>query len=263
LLILNKLITFLQRITSFRKPNIMKTIILIFSLAVGNILQSGGHSKIENDFFDTSSGKLKISFIGHASLVLEIKGKIIHIDPWGELADYSLLPKADLILLTHHHPDHLDTNAISKLMKNGTQIILTRAAFNIVNKGTVMNNGDKRTIGGITIEAVPAYNVTVGRDKFHPKGRDNGYILTIGGKRIYIAGDTENIDEMADFKNIDIAFLPMNQPYTMLPEQIVDAISKIKPKIFYPYHYGDSDIGKLKRLLSKNTQVEVRIRALK
>ena len=241
----------------------MKTIILIFSFVTGIILKPGGYAKIESDFFKTSSGKLKISFVGHASLIFEIKETVIHIDPWGELADYSSLPKADLILLTHHHPDHLDTNAISKLIKNNTQIILTQAAFNIIRKGTVMNNGDKKTIEGIGIEAIPAYNVTAGRDKFHPKGRDNGYILTIGGKRIYIAGDTENIDEMADLKNIDIAFLPMNQPYTMLPEQIVDAVGKIKPKILYPYHYGDSDAGKLKRILSKNTQVEVRIRALK
>jgi L-ascorbate metabolism protein UlaG (beta-lactamase superfamily) len=149
------------------------------------------------------------------------------------------------------------------LSKESTQIILTSASFEIFKKGTVMKNGDKKAIDEIEIEAVPAYNTTEGREKFHPKGRDNGYILTIGKKRIYIAGDTENIPDMSLLKNIDIAFLPMNQPYTMLPEQVADAANRIKPKILYPYHYGERDVSKLKTLLAKNHNIEVRIRAPK
>lgn len=227
------------------------------------VLESAGQTKFGSDVFKTSAGKLTITFIGHGTLMFELKGKIIHVDPWTDLTDYTKMPKADIILITHHHQDHLDANAITVLSKEGTQIILTGAAFDVLKKGSVMKNGDKKVIDGIEIEAVPAYNTTEGRDKYHPKGRDNGYILTIGKKRIYIAGDTENIPEMAAIKNIDIAFLPMNQPYTMLPEQVADAANKIKPKILYPYHYGDTNVSKLKTLLKKNRNIEVRVRALK
>ena len=220
-------------------------------------------NKFETDVIKTADGNLTITFIGHASLMLELKGKIIQVDPCSNLADYSKLPKADMILLTHHHPDHLDTDAIAQITKQGTQFILTKSVYDVLQKGIVMQNGDKKNVSGFEIEAVTAYNTTKGRDQFHPKGRDNGYILTIGKKRIYIAGDTENIPEMTSIKNIDIAFLPMNQPYTMLPEQVVDAVNKIKPKILYPYHYGDSDISKLKTLLAKNKKTEVRIRSMK
>jgi len=241
----------------------MKNLIFISITILATVLQSAGQTEFERDVFKTSAGKLTIIFIGHGTLMFEFKGKIIHVDPWSDLADYTKLPKADIILITHHHPDHLDTNAIAVLSKDGTQIILTNAAFDMMKKGTVMKNGDKKIIDGIEIEAVPAYNTTEGRDKFHPKGRDNGYILTIGKQRIYIAGDTENIPETASLKNIYIAFLPMNQPYTMLPEQVADAANKIKPKILYPYHFGYSDTSKLKKLLAKNRNIEVRIRRLK
>ena len=245
------------------ETGVMKNIIMIICIIFITVLSSARQTKFESDIIQTAVGKLTITFIGHGTLMLEIKGKIIHVDPWSNLADYTKLPKADIILITHHHPDHLDTNAISMLSKESTQIILTSAAFEILKKGTVMKNGDKKAIDEIEIEAVPAYNTTKGREKFHPKGRDNGYILTIGKKRIYIAGDTENIPEMSLLKNIDIAFLPMNQPYTMLPEQVADAANRIKPKILYPYHYGERDVSKLKTLLAKNHNIEVRIRAPK
>jgi len=240
----------------------MGKLLVVFSILLASASHSSGQGKFVSDIIKTRSGNLKISFIGHSSLMFEFNGKIIQIDPWSQLADYAKLPKADLILVTHHHQDHLDTNAIKLLSKSGTKIILTGAVFDIIKKGTVMKNGDTMSVEGIKIEAVPAYNITEGREKFHPKGRDNGYILNIGDKRIYIAGDTENIPEMASIKNIDIAFLPANQPYTMLPEQVADAAGKIKPKILYPYHYGDTDLSKLEKMLSK-TGVEVRLRPLK
>jgi L-ascorbate metabolism protein UlaG (beta-lactamase superfamily) len=171
--------------------------ILISCIFLTSVSQTVGQTKFESDVFKTPGGILTITFIGHASLMLVIKGRTIHVDPWSKLANYRKLPKADIILITHNHPDHLDTNAIALLSKNDTKIILTSASFDILKKGIVMNNCDKKTIDGIEIEAVPAYNITDKQDKYHPKGRDNGYILTIGKKRIYIAGDTENIPEMA------------------------------------------------------------------
>jgi len=236
--------------------------ILISLAALAAVLQTADGKKIEKDVFKTPSGELAIYFIGHASLMFEFNGTTVHVDPWGRLADYGSLPKADLILITHHHSDHLDSSAIAAVSKDGTHIILTGAAYEVLKKGTVMKNGDTVTVEGIKIEAVPAYNTTAGRDQFHPKGRDNGYIITIAGKRIYIAGDTENIPEMADIKNIDIAFLPMNQPYTMVPEQVVEAVKMIHPRILYPYHYGDTDVSKLEKLFSGNKDVEVRVRLL-
>ncbi|MGA2623350.1 MAG: MBL fold metallo-hydrolase [Bacteroidota bacterium] len=241
----------------------MNTITLISLAALAAAVQTADARKIEKDVFKTPSGELSIYFVGHGSLMFEFSGKTVHVDPWSRLADYGSLPKADLILITHHHPDHLDSGAIAAVSKDGTHIILTGAAYELLKKGTVMKNGDTLTVEGIKIEAVPAYNTTAGRDQFHPKGRDNGYIITIAGKRIYIAGDTENIPEMAEIRNIDIAFLPMNQPYTMLPEQVADAAKMIHPRILYPYHYGDTDAAKLQKLLSGNKDVEVRIRQLR
>ena len=220
-------------------------------------------SKFENDAIETSAGKLSIYFIGHASLVFEFNGRTIYTDPWSNLADYSTLPKADLILITHQHQDHLDPKAINLIAKDGTQYIETKDVHDELKKGTIMKNGEKKTVDGIEIEAVPAYNTTEGRDKYHPKGRDNGYIITFGNKRVYIAGDTEDIPEMSTFKNIDIAFLPMNQPYTMTPEQVVKAAKMINPKILYPYHYGDTDVSKIKKQLADDKTIDLRIRKLK
>jgi L-ascorbate metabolism protein UlaG (beta-lactamase superfamily) len=223
---------------------------------------STGSNGFESDTIPTSSGKLAITFIGHGTLMFKINRTVIHVDPWSKLADYSTLPKADLILITHHHADHLDANAIATLSKSGTRIIQTADVYSVLKRGSVMKNGDTMTVDGIRIEAVPAYNTTESRTQYHPKGRDNGYILTIGDKRIYIAGDTENIPEMASLTNIDIAFLPMNQPYTMTPEQVADAVKKFHPKVLYPYHYGDTDVSALTKLMAKQKDVEVRIRQM-
>jgi L-ascorbate metabolism protein UlaG (beta-lactamase superfamily) len=173
------------------------------------------------------------------------------------------LPKADIILVTHHHGDHLDSAAIAAVTKNNTRLIVTKTVFETLKSGIVLNNGDIKTMDGIIIEATPAYNSTADRDKFHPKGRDNGYVITLSNKRIYIAGDTENIPEMAALKNIDIAFLPMNQPYTMLPEQVVASVEMFNPKILYPYHFGESDITKLTELMAKYPKTEVRVKKMK
>lgn len=220
-------------------------------------------SKFETDVIETSAGKLSIHFIGHASLVFEFNGKTIYTDPWSKMADYSEFPKADLILITHQHFDHMDPKAIDLITKEGTQFIETKEVYNALSKGVIMKIGEKKSLNGIEIEAVPAYNTTKGRDIYHSKDRDNGYIITFGNKRIYVAGDTEDIPEMSTFKNIDIAFLPMDQPYTMTPQQVVNAAKMFNPKILYPYHYGETDISKIKALLAENKNTELRIRKLK
>lgn len=221
------------------------------------------------DTIKTAKGYLIIHFVGHGSLFFEYQNKIIHIDPYSRLADYSTLPKADLIFITHSHQDHLDTVAISKIEKNNTTLIYTKACkkvYNYKGKSIVMENGNRQDIMDINVEAVPAYNLVGKRpdgQAFHPKGEGNGYILTIGGKRIYIAGDTENIPEMKTFKNIDIAFIPMNLPYTMTPEQMSDAAIMVHPKVLYPYHYGNTDVSKLTDILKPHKEIEIRIREMK
>ncbi len=215
------------------------------------------------DTIKTKKGNLIIHCIEHGSLMLDYHGIKIYVDPIGRYADISKMPKADIILITHEHPDHFLEPAIRHFTKKGTNIILNKSTFDILKTGMVMTNGESKTIKGILIEAVPAYNTTPGCEKYHPKGRDNGYVLTLGEIRIYIAGDTEDITEMKDLKNIDIAFLPMNQPWTMTPEQVARSAKTFMPKILYPYHYGDTDVSKLIELLKDTKSIEIRIKDMK
>ncbi len=226
---------------------------------------SAGGKTFERDTIKTTGGDLVITFIGHASLMMQYGGRIIHVDPWNRLADYASLPKADLVLITHEHGDHLDVQALDKIRTNSTRVVLTEACVQKVKGGAVMRNGDTREIDGVKIEAVPAYNLVHIRDDgtpFHPKGEGNGYILTFGRTRLYIAGDTENTPEIKALQNIDIAFLPMNLPYTMTPEMVADAAKAFKPRILYPYHYGTTDPSKLVELLKGEKGIEVRVRKM-
>lgn len=182
------------------------------------------------------------------------------------MADYTKLPKADIILLTHDHRDHLDLQALDTVRTKKTTVVLTETCAKQVKGGIVMNNGNVTTVGGLKIEAVPAYNIVHMRSMgspFHPKGIGNGYVITFSDKRVYVAGDTENVPEMKELKEIDIAFLPMDLRYTMTPEMVVDAVKAFKPKILYPYHYGKTDTSKLVDLLKDTKGVEVRIRKMK
>lgn len=220
----------------------------------------------EQDIFHTAAGELKIVFIGHGTLMFEFNGKVIHVDPVSREADYTKFAKADFILITHEHGDHLDPKAINIIRKEETKIVLTKICAERVTGGIVMKNGDERNIQGLKIEAVPAYNIVHKRSNgmpFHPKGEGNGYVITLGDKRVYVAGDTENIPEMKRLKDIDIAFLPMNLPYTMTPEMAADAAKTFKPKILYPYHYGQTDPNKLVNLLKNSRSIEVRIRKMR
>jgi L-ascorbate metabolism protein UlaG (beta-lactamase superfamily) len=218
-----------------------------------------------SDRIESTAGNVDLVFIGHGSLMFRMNDVVIYIDPVKSSGNYNNLPKADIILVTHEHSDHLDNNLIDALRKSGTVILCNGAAAAKVKGAAAVKAGDIKNIGDIAIEAVTAYNIVNERapgQPFHPKGAGVGYILTMGGKRIYVAGDTENTPEMKALKNIDIAFLPMNLPYTMTPAMVADAARAFKPKILYPYHYGDTNPDELVKLL-KDSGIEVRIRNLR
>lgn len=221
--------------------------------------------QFEADIIPSSVGELKITFLGHGSLMLGFKGKTIYVDPFSKVADYSTLPQADLVLITHEHGDHLDLRALASVRTEKTIVVLTEICNKQFKGGVVMRNGDVQIVMGVKIEAVPAYNMIHKRENgepFHPKGAGNGYILNFGDKRIYVGGDTENIPEMQQLKDIDCAFLPMNLPYTMMPEMVADAARVFHPKILYPYHFGDTSTKKLVKLLQEDKGIEVRIRRM-
>ena len=218
------------------------------------------------DVFKTPKGTMvKMYCIKHGSLRMQVGDKWIYVDPVTKAVkpetDYSTLPKADYILVTHEHFDHLDSVAINQLTKEGTRLITNGRCHELLGgKGEVMSNGDVLVLSDDwSIEAVPAYNISPEKLQFHPKGRDNGFVLTIEGMRIYIAGDTEDIPEMGTLKGIDVAFLPCNLPYTMSPEQCSQAANMVKPAVLFPYHYGDTDIQRLVQLLD-GSGIDVRIR---
>jgi len=226
-----------------------------------------GYSQDTPDYdkINTSAGILEMHFIGHGSLMFKINGFVIYIDPVSSSGNYDFLPKADIVLVTHEHGDHLDVKLINDLKKQGTLVFSNKNSTSQIPWALAMKAGDRQEINNIIIEAVAAYNIINERSPgqpFHPKGAGVGYLLTIGGKRIYIAGDTENTPEMKALRNVDVAFLPMNLPYTMTPEMVADAAREFKPKILYPYHFGETNTERIIELL-KDTDIIVRIRKLK
>jgi len=247
--------------------------ILLYSVLFLSILVliSAGNPEFDRDTIKTSQGELKIVFIGHGTLMFKFNDQVIHVDPVSRMADYSLLPKADLILITHHHGDHLDPGAIKQITKQNTKIIGPKQCLLEIYKKIVitmkkldaMKNGEQKTCMNHNIKAVPMYNIKHKRkngDPYHKKSEGNGYIVTFGNKRVYIAGDTENTPEMKALEDIDVAFLPMNLPYTMTPEMVADAAKSFRPHILYPYHYGKTDTSKLVKLLKDEKDIDVRIK---
>jgi L-ascorbate metabolism protein UlaG (beta-lactamase superfamily) len=221
--------------------------------------------KIEIDAFATKMGELTIAFLGHSSLRFRFQDRVWYADPFSRVADFAKQPKADVILVTHHHMDHFDPDAIASVRKEATAIVIPALLAGKLAGGTVMNNGDTRTVAGVKIEAVAAYNRVHRRETgqlYHIPGEGNGYVLTFGEKRIYVAGDTENTAEMKALRDIDIAFLPVNLPYTMTPEMAADAAKAFRPRILYPYHAGDTDLSILADLLKTEREIEVRLRNL-
>lgn len=220
----------------------------------------------QEDVLPTSGGDLKIACIGHGTLMFSFAGKIIHVDPVSSMADYTRLPKADLVLITHDHGDHLDAKAIAAVSAEHTVVIAAPGCAKALPKAAIMANGESRSAAGFTIEAVPAYNIVQLRadgNPYHPKGQGNGYIIHFADKRVYVAGDTESTPEMKALKQIDIAFLPMNLPFTMTPEMVAEAARAFRPALLYPYHYGNTDPSILVRLLKDEKGIEVRIRDLR
>jgi L-ascorbate metabolism protein UlaG (beta-lactamase superfamily) len=213
------------------------------------------------DQVNTSAGIVEITPIHHASFTLAANGKLIYVDPSpGSL--FKGRPSADLILITDVHGDHMDPEAVKELSKGNTKIIAPAAVAKTITQAQILANGEKTSWDGWTIEAVPMYNEKRGPKPgtlYHPKGRGNGYILTYGGKKFYISGDTEDTPEMRALKNIDVAFVCMNLPYTMPVEEAAAAIRAFHPHIVYPYHYRGQDTKKLAELL-KGSGVEVRLR---
>jgi L-ascorbate metabolism protein UlaG (beta-lactamase superfamily) len=222
--------------------------------------QAGAQNARPVQTFDTSAGPVKITPIVHASLLIEAGGKTIYVDP-AKPGNFMGLPPADLILITDIHGDHMDPNSISAISKTGTQIMAPPAVVKTVTSASPISNGETKTWGGWTIEAIPMYNLKRGPSPgtlYHDKGRGNGYILTYGGKRFYFSGDTEGIPEMRALKNIDVAFVCMNLPYTMPPDEAADAVKAFHPKIVIPYHYRGSDLSVFEKGL-QGTGIEVRI----
>lgn len=237
----------------------------VLSFSMMACAQNTPANSYETDSFTTQSGKtIKFHALMHSCIRIEFDGKEIEIDPVGQMGkrtiNYGTFPKADFIFVTHEHFDHFDSTAIKTLSKTDTKVITNKRCAEKLGYGVVLSNGDKQTLSNwLHVEAVPAYNNTEGHLQFHPKGRDNGFILTIDGFRIYIAGDTEDIPEMANIHDIDVAFLPCNQPYTMTVEQLLKAAKTFKPKVLFPYHYSQTDVSEIPSLL-KDAGIDVRIR---
>jgi L-ascorbate metabolism protein UlaG (beta-lactamase superfamily) len=238
---------------------IMKLIaVLICSLIAQRLLAYPAADAAQ--VFSSSAGAVKITPLNHASTLIEAGGKTIYLDP-AKPVKFSRLPKADLILITDIHPDHMDLDSIKEVSKAGTDILAPPAVVQTVTSAQPIGNGETKTWQSWTIEAIPAYNLQRGPEPgklFHDKGRGNGYVLTYGGKRFYFSGDTEGVPEMRALKNIDVAFVCMNLPYTMPPEEAAEAVKAFHPKIVIPYHYRGSNLKVFQKAL-EGTGIEVRL----
>lgn len=228
----------------------------VFSLAPAAVAQSPRPTQT----FDTAAGPVKITPLYHASMLIEANGSFIYVDP-AKPANFTGLPQADLILITDIHADHMDPAAVTALSKSSTLVLAPPAVVKTITAATPISNGEFKDWDGWTVEAIPMYNIVRGPaagQLYHPKGRGNGYVLDYGGKRFYVSGDTEGTPEMRRLKNIDVAFVCMNLPYTMPPEEAAEAVKAFHPKVAIPYHYRNSDLTVFQQALA-GTGIEVRI----
>lgn len=208
--------------------------------------------------FKTPLGDIEITILGHASLIINWEGKLIYIDPYSEVADFSNRAVADLVLLTHHHYDHLDPDALKHIVGAKTTFVTSRGCKEELPQANVLLQGESYSFNGVVIEAVYAYNIVNKNDDgapFHPRGEGNGYILNFGNFRLYIAGDTELIPEMANLGALDLAFLPKNLPYTMSDQMFVEAVKVVRPKQLFAYHYFEIEPDKLRALMPQGVEL--------
>jgi L-ascorbate metabolism protein UlaG (beta-lactamase superfamily) len=215
-------------------------------LSAGTVMPFTAGAQVKGDSYKTNSGEIVIHPVQHASFVMSVPGLVIWNDPVGGKALYDGQPAPGLVLITHEHPDHFDPETLAAIVGADTRLVVNRSVMeklpaDLKAKATAIGNGEKTEVGPVAIEAVPAYNTTEERKQYHPKGRDNGYVLAIDGCRVYIAGDTEDTPEMRAQKDIYIAFVPMNLPYTMDIDQAASAVAEFKPAFVYPYHYKGQD----------------------
>jgi L-ascorbate metabolism protein UlaG (beta-lactamase superfamily) len=223
-------------------------------------LASFSHADNQPQVFPTSSGPVRITPLNHASTLIEAAGKFIYLDP-AKPVDFSGKPKADLILITDIHGDHMDPDSIKAISKAGTEILAPPAVLQTVTAGKAIANGETKSWQDWTVQAIPAYNLKRGPSPgklFHDKGRGNGYVLIYGGKRFYFSGDTEGVPEMRALQDIDVAFVCMNLPYTMPPDEAAEAVKAFHPKIVVPYHYRGSDLSVFQKAL-EGSGIEVRL----
>jgi L-ascorbate metabolism protein UlaG (beta-lactamase superfamily) len=231
------------------------------TIAAGILTLGTVAAAASTDTISTAAGPVEITPVQHASFTLTANGKLIYVDP-SPAGLFLGKPKADLIIITDVHQDHFDPGAIKELSRSGTKVIAPAAVQKTESAAEALRNGQQTSWNGWTIEAVPMYNEKRGPapgQLFHPKGRGNGYVLTYGGKRFYISGDTENIPEVRALKNIDVAFVCMNLPYTMPVSEAADAVKAFHPKIVYPYHYRGQDTKQFAKLL-EGSGIDVRLR---
>ncbi|HEY4202496.1 MAG TPA: MBL fold metallo-hydrolase [Devosiaceae bacterium] len=219
-------------------------------------------AQAKGDTLATSGGDATIHPVNHASLYVGFGDQVLYFDPVGGPALYAGLPKPTAILITHPHGDHFDVPTLTALVADGVSLIAPQAVIDglpaeMKAKATLMANGQSGAVNGLPVTAVAAYNITPDRLKFHPQGVGNGYVLTLGDKHVYVAGDTEDTPEMRALTGIDVAFLPMNLPYTMTEAQAADAVKAFKPKIVYPYHYMGSDPKKFADLVGDAAEVRL------
>ncbi len=220
-----------------------------------------------SDVFNASGGDITVHPVDHASFVMETPVGTIYSDPVGDAASYAKFPRPDLILITHEHGDHYNVETLTALAGDNTKLITNPAVYGMLPdalkaKATQIANAEETTFEALGISAIPAYNTTEGREKFHPKGRDNGYVLNFDGFRAYISGDTEDIQEMRALEGIDLAFVCMNLPFTMDVKAAASAVAEFKPKYVYPYHYrgrdgGTQDPAEFAKLLGDAAQVKM------